>query len=575
MLNNQITKINNHPYLVPIILLLVACINFLQAGFTELFHDEAYYWVWSRDIAWGYYDHPPMIAWLIRLGTSLFNHEFGVRFFTVILNVCTLFILYLLTDKKYPLIFFTLLLASPFVHIAGILSVPDLPFMFFVAAYLYCYHKFISENTWFSTLLLVLAVTGMLYSKYHGMMVLFFTILSYPKLLIQKKFWAIVLLSFTLYLPHFLWAYQHEFDTLKYHLFGRTRSGYKINFTLDYLTGEIAAAGGIIGIWIFYEAFLAKVTNQFTKSLKYIVVGIFGFLFIRTFSQHVEANWAASAFLPLFLLAYQGISEKPQHFHWIYKISLPTIIILFIARLFLVWNFLPISVYKMRNEFHGWQEWANQIKEIAKDCPVIFDNTYQYPSKYMFYANKNQTNKNIIANSLNSVHYRHNQYDIANYEEQMQGKRVMWIVAYPFEDTMKVLKTVTGKELYYKFVDNFHSFNKVKIKLLSDKRTFKVNEEVTFPIKLTNGYNYPCEFSACASYPTCIGISFWQKEVHKWEYSQYSEVYLANEVLKDTLKKEVTFKMPSIAGEYDMTLMLQMGKVYTGYNMPIVKIKVE
>ncbi len=30
--------------------------------------DEAYYWVWSRHLAWGYFDHPPMIAWIIRIG---------------------------------------------------------------------------------------------------------------------------------------------------------------------------------------------------------------------------------------------------------------------------------------------------------------------------------------------------------------------------------------------------------------------------------------------------------------------------------------------------------------------------
>lgn len=35
--------------------------------------DEAYYWLWSRALAASYYDHPPMIAYLIRLGTSLFG----------------------------------------------------------------------------------------------------------------------------------------------------------------------------------------------------------------------------------------------------------------------------------------------------------------------------------------------------------------------------------------------------------------------------------------------------------------------------------------------------------------------
>ena len=33
--------------------------------------DEAYYWTWSLHPAFGYTDHPPMVAWLIALGTAL------------------------------------------------------------------------------------------------------------------------------------------------------------------------------------------------------------------------------------------------------------------------------------------------------------------------------------------------------------------------------------------------------------------------------------------------------------------------------------------------------------------------
>src|SRR5260221_11094140 len=35
------------------------------------FPDETYYWDWSRHLAFGYYDHPPVIAWLIAAGNWL------------------------------------------------------------------------------------------------------------------------------------------------------------------------------------------------------------------------------------------------------------------------------------------------------------------------------------------------------------------------------------------------------------------------------------------------------------------------------------------------------------------------
>src|SRR3569623_1440485 len=50
--------------------------------------DEAYYWLWSKHLAAGYYDHPPAIAWLIRAGTALFGDTpFGVRFAGVLLSL--------------------------------------------------------------------------------------------------------------------------------------------------------------------------------------------------------------------------------------------------------------------------------------------------------------------------------------------------------------------------------------------------------------------------------------------------------------------------------------------------------
>src|SRR5260370_7825314 len=45
-----------------------------------LFPDEAQYWVWSQQLALGYYSKPPLLAWLIALTTGLFgDSEFAVR----------------------------------------------------------------------------------------------------------------------------------------------------------------------------------------------------------------------------------------------------------------------------------------------------------------------------------------------------------------------------------------------------------------------------------------------------------------------------------------------------------------
>ena len=56
-------------------------LNLVQSAATGLIDDEAYYWVYSQFPAWGYFDHPPMVAILIKAGYSIFANELGVRLF--------------------------------------------------------------------------------------------------------------------------------------------------------------------------------------------------------------------------------------------------------------------------------------------------------------------------------------------------------------------------------------------------------------------------------------------------------------------------------------------------------------
>ena len=61
-------------------LALSLVLRLVYLGLPELIPEEAYYWLYARNLDWGYLDHPPMVAWLIWIGTSLFGHtEFGVR----------------------------------------------------------------------------------------------------------------------------------------------------------------------------------------------------------------------------------------------------------------------------------------------------------------------------------------------------------------------------------------------------------------------------------------------------------------------------------------------------------------
>ena len=62
-------------------------VNLLQSYYTQLIDDEAYYWVFSNQLDFGYFDHPPMVALFVKIGYLLFENELGVRLLTVFSQV--------------------------------------------------------------------------------------------------------------------------------------------------------------------------------------------------------------------------------------------------------------------------------------------------------------------------------------------------------------------------------------------------------------------------------------------------------------------------------------------------------
>ena len=81
-------------------------LGLIQSRATELLDDEAYYWVYSKFLDWGYFDHPPLVALLIKMGYSIFQNELGVRLFFLLLNVLSLFLIERLIEKKGSFLFY-------------------------------------------------------------------------------------------------------------------------------------------------------------------------------------------------------------------------------------------------------------------------------------------------------------------------------------------------------------------------------------------------------------------------------------------------------------------------------------
>src|SRR6476620_9413570 len=82
MISNDARLVRN----TALTILALVVLRLGAAAWTPLTFDEAYYWMWSKHLAGGYYDHPPGVAAVIRLGTMIAGDtELGVRLVSILL----------------------------------------------------------------------------------------------------------------------------------------------------------------------------------------------------------------------------------------------------------------------------------------------------------------------------------------------------------------------------------------------------------------------------------------------------------------------------------------------------------
>jgi 4-amino-4-deoxy-L-arabinose transferase-like glycosyltransferase len=115
-----------------------AVVRLVLAGLVVVGDDEAYYWLWSRHLAWSYPDHPPMVALVLVQSTRwLGDGPFGIRAFTVLLASAMPWLIYLaaraIFDDRAGIRAGLFVSALPALGIGTVLASPDVPMAFFWA----------------------------------------------------------------------------------------------------------------------------------------------------------------------------------------------------------------------------------------------------------------------------------------------------------------------------------------------------------------------------------------------------------------------------------------------------------
>ena len=478
-------KLKQHKFLLPVAIFLLCILNIVQGSTTELLPDEAYYWVYSQYMSWGFFDHPPFVAVWVTISDFLFTDELGVRFFSSISFSLLIYLVWITIDhtlkKKFTWLFIVLVFSTALLNVYGFITTPDTPLLFFFALFLWSYKEYLTKRNTVSYLLLSLAITGMMYSKYQGILIVLFIFLSNWKLAKDYKIWLVCLGALVLYIPHIHWQYINDFPSVRYHLYERASvATYKFEYTLMHFVNAIAILG--FTFIVMYKAFFKgiKSNDLFHKGLNYIISGFFIFFLVASFRGHVQAQWIAPIMLPLILITFNYLVENNTQLKLFNYLAIANIsIILFVRIMIANEGIIPVKL-----DFHGNKQWTLKVKEFTKGSDKLFINSFQNASIYWFYTKeKTHYQKNYLG--------RKNQYGFIPNNDVYTSDSIAYITRISKEYSTIKMKSSGKDSIFISFINDYKSFFDLEIDFVdSSNIVFTTSTKKTYDVVMKNPYKF-------------------------------------------------------------------------------------
>lgn len=389
-------------------------LRLIAGAVTPLTFDEAYYWTWSKHLAGGYYDHPPMVAVVIRLGTMIAGDtEIGVRLMSILLALPATWAVYrtariFFDDARTACSAAILLNATLMVSVGTIIVTPDAPLLASASFVLYCLAKVWQTGRGFWWIGVGIAVGCGLLSKYTAF---FFGAQILLWLLIVKDLrrwlaspWPYLggLVTFAVFSPVILWNADHQWVSFIKQL-GRARVD---GLTLQYF-GELLPAQFVFAtpsVFILGALGLVAIARRNATAAGPALISISIWTLVLYFTWHslhgrVEANWLGPLY-PAFAIAAAVAAWDTQWSARVQRLAaasrrwaLPVGVLLFVVLIVQTNTGLFTGFRRdatMRSVGVGWPQLAHEIEAIRikqkADCVLAGD--YGTTSWLMFYLPK-------------------------------------------------------------------------------------------------------------------------------------------------------------------------------------------
>jgi hypothetical protein len=385
-------------------------VRLLCIGSNDLLVEEAYYWNYSQHPDFSYLDHPPMVAFLIKLSTLLFGtNEFGVRFPALFCWGLAAFFSFKLTDLvcrgagKYAVFLLSLL---PFYFIQSVVTTPDQPVLACWSAALYYFYRiflFDDSRAWYKAG--VCLGLGML-SKYT-IVLLGPAVLLYMLAVPSARYWFLrkepylcVLIALFLFTPVIYWNASHEWVSF---IFQSTRRFHSSNrFSFHYFLGLVflyLLPGGVMGLWMLCNKKTQDSIDIDIKARRFIqLFTMFPLLFfgVYSLSHPIKIDWIGPGLISIIpwlalLMAKRSTLDKAWHVGALLLLPCYFILIVMIT-------FGP-SEKASRVFFQkmiSWENLSEQFNDVAKKVelernttPIIVPlDAYNIGSELTFYQAK-------------------------------------------------------------------------------------------------------------------------------------------------------------------------------------------
>lgn len=297
----------------------VLLLRMVYLGLVDLLPEEAYYWNYAQHLDIGYLDHPPMVAWLIWLGTEVFgNTELGVRigaYASWIAGAAFIFQFSRnLVGKSAAFVSVVLVAALPYFFSNGFIMMPDAPLTAAWAGSLYFLERALLGNRRRAWLGAGLMIGFGLLSKYTivllGLATLTFVLLD-PKSrrwLLRPEPYLAAIVACVLFSPVIFWNATHDWVSFLFQSSRRLEDNFEFSLptlvadALVLLTplGLIAAVSALVGI--VRHSFPDKSDLGDSRQARFVaiytLVPLSVFVAFSLF-HNVKLNWSGPTWLAL------------------------------------------------------------------------------------------------------------------------------------------------------------------------------------------------------------------------------------------------------------------------------------